>query len=132
MKSLRISTKAMPGSYIKSQYKSDSFNEIKIIRIQPETKEAVLAGVRNSVSDDDVSGLPVSISASGSKRSNRSIARAVTLKFVGSVPMGYSATSEVTIPWLNPYRFNDFGIYTEGTYLGLPVRLVKKRPEKLL
>jgi len=88
------------------------------IRVQPETLEAAVGATTNDELVGDPTN-PISARVSGSRRSLGLIARAVSLRVVGTPPTGYSENSVTRIPILDPDNFAVFSVKgTAVTYLG--------------
>lgn len=98
-------------------------------RVQPET----LAASINSAANAGATGpatLPVSASASNGIREYGIRMRQVTLRFTGALPDGYSG-DDVSIPVMLEATFASWAIGQTGTYLGSPVEVVGRSPERV-
>lgn len=102
-----------------------------IARIQPETQDLVLGGATNAPGGATVT-LPLRVNVSGSANALGVKPRTVTVRWISGAPTGYSPNGVLRIPVLSDALWTavDAGI-TTGTYLGQPVRVVGKTPERV-
>lgn len=100
-------------------------------RVQPETLDLLIAATSNDEGAGPVD-LPVSAKASKGIREYGIGMRAVTLEFTdqGDLPDGYTGEN-VRVPVLTPATFAVYTIGAVGTYLGSPVRVVGRSPERV-
>lgn len=115
------------GAFNFTKYETDD-GSIVNIRAQPETLAAQLNGTANAAPSGSatVTGLfPLNM---GGRRRKPFSARHVVLKWSGTPPTGYSATSLVRIPVLTKATYAGFGIGDSATYLGAAATIVGKSP----
>jgi hypothetical protein len=117
------------GEFDSAKYELDAGNGggIASCRVLPSTLLATI----NSQANEEPSGavtLPISAKASGGRTEFGISMRTVTLEFTGTLPDDYSGDN-VTIPVLSPSTFAAWTKGQEGTYLGVPVKVVGRKPE---
>ena len=119
----------MPGSYTFSGYAStDDPAKIYPIRVQPETIALVIDQIAN---DAPTGGTTESVSArvSGKRRTFGCNARTVSVQFTGTPPTGYKAGQVIRLPILKPDVWQGIVKNQTGSYLGVAIRVVGKKPE---
>jgi len=99
-------------------------------RPQPETKALVIATITNAYPVGAVTA-PVQARLSGGKRRIGMTARTVTLNFTGAVPVGYAVGRSVRVPCFAQPIYNAATFGAVGTYLGSPVSVVGRSPERI-
>lgn len=98
-------------------------------RYQPETAAAVLDGEANAAP----SGNPtteLSVRLTTGNREFGVTPRKVQLLFTGALPSGYSGKVTEVVA-LTPFWYNLATKGTTGTYLGVPVKVLRRSPEKV-
>lgn len=122
------------GNFIFSRYRATSLpgDPVMIARIQPETQDLVLGGASNEPGGATVT-LPLRVNISGGNNALGVKPRTVSLRWISDIPPGYSPNGVLRVPILSEALWEavDPGI-TTGTYLGQPVRVVGKSPERYL
>lgn len=122
------------GNFEFTRYQSNTLpgDPIMIARVQPETLGLVLGGAANEPGGATVT-LPLRVNISGNANSLGVKPRTVTLRWTGAAPATYSAGGVLKVPVMSEALWDavDPGI-TTGTYLGQPVRVVGKSPERSL
>lgn len=116
------------GAFVRSTYQLDNASNAAI-RIQPETLALTLGGVANTAPGGAIT-VPGSASVSRGNRANGINARTVTIVF-DTPPAGYKANSPIRLPWLASVSFASLVTGATGTYLGSPVTLIGKSPERI-
>jgi len=122
------------GAFTLSKYESNAGN-IYNVKVQPETLAASIGTGGAAATNTPPAGAvdqEVSAIVGGSTRTNGIHTRGVRLRFTGAVPDGYLANSVVFIPALNETFYNAATKGAEGTYLGVGVRVVGRRPETIV
>lgn len=118
------------GRFINTRYQTNT-GAIHSIRVQPETTLATFQGGDNEPPSGIATGLG-SVKISNSNRSFGIKPRMVTISWSGAVPDGYEPGRTLRIPVLTPDTWNAIpakgGV---GVYLGLPVDVVGKSPERI-
>ena len=119
------------GEFVTLNYTLDAGNGggIAPIRVQPETRDAEINAANNGGTATPPT-LPVFVTVSGGRRGYGIYARTVRLRFTGTVPDGYSG-DDVTIPCMDPGTFASWANGQTGTYLGVPVEVVGRSPERV-
>lgn len=117
------------GAFTSSRYAAEA-GTIHPIRVQPETLAATIGGTAN----DPPAGAANSKISARVSNGNRQFGlkpRRVSFKFTGALPTGYKADQVLTIPALTK-AFWDLAIKdAEGTYLGLPIKIVSSLSEQV-
>lgn len=118
------------GRFTVSRYEASTDNGggIYAIRVQPETLGLALGGTTNDP-PAGASNQPINARARKGVREYGVGARAVRLRFTGTLPDGYSG-DEVTVPVLTPALFASATPGTAGVYLTVPVAVVSRLPER--
>lgn len=119
------------GAFESSKYEADDGTIYKI-RVQPETEAAEFGdpAVANAAPSGAVTG-KVSARVGGGNRQYGVKARAVTVKWTSTVPSGYKSDEVLRIPILQKSLYDSVASGATGTYLGQPVEVVGKLPERI-
>lgn len=112
------------GAFSNSKYESDA-GTIHPIRVQPETITALANAAPAAATNSDISAV---VSLTRRQRGLRP--RYVTVKFSDTVPDGYATGTALRIPILTPAVFDGLNVGGTGTYLGNPVVILGKEPER--
>lgn len=120
------------GKFARLKYEASyDSTQIHPIRVQPETRDAVIGGTQNFPPSGAATN-PISAVVSGSKRTKGLTPRKVTLEFSGEVPTGYAEGAQVTIPCLSvAFYVKCLVTGATGTYLGKPVSVVSTSAESV-
>lgn len=118
------------GAFSSVFYALDN-GEVAGIRVQPETLLASFTPGGVNAAATGPATLPTRARVSGGNRRYGIKARSVTIEFTGTVPDGYLAGSNITLPVLTPAVYNAIVPDGTGTYLGAAIRVVGKSPERV-
>jgi hypothetical protein len=120
------------GAFVISKYEasSDSGSGIYPIRVQPETLALSIATVDNDPPAGAVNQR-VSARVSGGRRQIGMNAALVRIKFTGTPPTGYLASSTLTLPLLTPEIRSVAAYGATGTYLGVAIQVIGTTSEKV-
>lgn len=117
------------GAFTTSKYEANS-GTVYGIKVQPETLAANV-GAANAAPAGVVDG-EGSVRVGGGNRQLGIKARSVSVRFTATVPDGYLAGQTYRIPILTPTVWNGANKGTTGTYLGSPIVVVGKSPERVV
>jgi len=120
------------GAFVRSRYEAAAENGggIYSIRIQPETQNLTIATVANDPPAGAVDQ-KVSCRASGSARKIGLNAFRVRIRWTGTPPTGYLATSPIALPVLTPEARAAYVVGATGTYLGAAVEVIGRSAETI-
>jgi len=116
------------GPFVRTRYQLDNASNAAI-RVQPETLALTIDGVANAAPGGTVT-VPGSASVSRGARANGINARTVTFVF-NVAPAGYKQDSPIRLPWLASLSFTNILAGQTGSYLGSPITVIGKSPEKI-
>lgn len=117
------------GAFERSRYLADTAS-IYNVKIQPETAAANIGAVNAPPAGAVTAGLP-SAQVGASRRTIGVHCRGVRVQFTGTPPTGYKAGGTTFIPILTPTVYAGISKGTTGTYLGAPVVVTGKVPERI-
>lgn len=117
------------GAFSSSKYESDS-DVVYRIRVQPETIALTIGTTPNDPPAGAVTGA-VSVRVGGGNREYGIKARAVTLRWTATVPTGYKPDEILRVPILKKSLYSSISPGSAGDYLGQPVEVVGKLPERV-
>lgn len=117
------------GDFTDTFYELDTGNGAGIVRarVQPETLAATIAATANAGATGPAT-VPITARMNGGRRTFGVNARTVTLRFTGAAPTDYSG-DDVTIPVLQEATYAAWTKGATGTYLGVAVEVVGRKPE---
>lgn len=116
------------GAFSSSKYESNA-GDIYPIKVQPETLALQIGTATNTAPTASVDQI-IRAKVSGSRRSYGVHTRTVTIELTGDLD-GYEEGSLITLPWLQADTWEALAPDATGTYLGTPIRLAGKSPEKI-
>lgn len=114
------------GPFQYSRYSADA-GGIYRIRVQAETLALNIGGANNP--PGGTINQAGTVRARGSRRSFGIVARAFSIRFTGTPPSGYAASSTLVVPILTKATWDNANLGDSGTYLGASCQLVGKIPE---
>lgn len=118
------------GPFTETFY-TDDYDNVRPIRVQPETLTLSIGGQANSAPTGPATAGAGYVRVSGGKRTYGITPRKVSIRFTGTPPAGYAANQTYRIPVLIPGHWK---AYTDpklqtGTYLGVACQVVGKSAE---
>ena len=115
---------------LQTKYLLDQFpNTICKARVSPDVIDFSVSGIGNNTPTGQAINLQVSAYMDAGREGYGIHARGLLLKFTNGVPPGYSGGTKLFIPILQSFRYRQYHIGLMGTFKGLPVQIVGKRPE---
>lgn len=119
------------GPFTLENYESTELpSQIMNIRVQPETLGLFINGTNNAAAAGPVT-LPLRVLVSGGNTQYGVKPRKVTVRFTdpADLPDGYTG-EDLTIPVLTQAAYAAYALGNTGTYLGSPVQVVGRIPER--
>lgn len=119
------------GNFDITFYEStDLGGAIMIAKVQPETLLLFINGTANTAAAGPAT-IPLRIKVSGGNNEYGVKPRKVTIAFTdqADLPDGYSG-EELTIPVMTQAAYAQYTVGSTGTYLGSPVQVISRIPER--
>lgn len=109
---------------------TDLSGAIMPIKIQPETALLFINGTANTAPAGPAT-IPLRVRVSGGNSEYGVKPRKVTVAFTdqGALPDGYSGDA-LTVPVLTAAAYAQYTVGSTGTYLGSPVQVISRLPER--
>lgn len=119
------------GPFVIANYESTELNgQIMPCKVQPETLALFVAGTANEASTAAIT-LPLRVNVSGGNQEYGVKPRKVTVSFTDEtdIPEGYTG-DDLVIPVMTQAAYSVYLVGTTGTYLGSPVQVIGRSPER--
>lgn len=119
------------GPFVITNYESTELTgSIMPCKVQPETLLLFAGGVANSGSASAIT-LPLRVNVSGGNQEYGVKPRKVTITFTdpGAIPAGYTG-DDLVIPVMTQAAYDAYLVGVSGTYLGSPIQIISRSPER--